>query len=436
MVGFGSNNPFRHAGAAGGNNIADDVPPPPGPPPSHSHQQGDYAPPPGPPPSHSRHQVSQGDYAPPPGPPPSYNNTITYTDNYAPPPGPPPSQAQHDWQSLVPDTSLFPPPPALFSGFDRSSASNASEDQAEEGERWCRLYPLVPPMNVNQQWQFHSQQDPSTAGVVSKLVTPETNSFRGRVVPKDGVPVQGGGGGTGVWSIVTEKKSEDAVIIGYPPVYMVGRDSPLLLASSTSSSSQPNKKTIYYEVKILGPDPSSSSSHHHHFFHRSKDEETGPNNKEGEIGLAVGFTALPYPPFRMPGWHRGSLAVHGDDGNRYINDRWGGKEFTKPFTPGQTVGIGMTFSSASSSGAPPSYSASGKGKGGGSGNGRIDVEVFLTRDGKVDGRWDIHEELDADTDLPVTGLEGYHDLAIAVGTYKNVAVEVVLDPAKWIYTGV
>lgn len=228
-------------------------------------------------------------------------------------------------------------------------------------------------------------------------------------------------------------------MMGYPPVYLVQRDSPLLASSSST-------KTIYYEVKILGPSSSSSSSsggdHHHRslFHHHSGSKGGGAgggNNKEGEIGLALGFTALPYPPFRMPGWHRGSLAVHGDDGNRFTNDRWGGKDFTRPFKPGETVGIGMKFSSSGAS--PPSYSGKGKagGESGGSGTGgRIEAEVFFTRDGKVDGRWDVHEELDASTDLPVTGLEGYHDLAIAVGTYQNVAVDIVLDPARWMYRGV
>lgn len=269
-----------------------------------------------------------------------------------------------------------------------------------------------------------------------------------------------------MWSLVTDKKAGDATVIGYPPVYLVQRDSPLLSSSSspTPSSSSTTKRTIYYEVKILGPNdaprppPSSSSSttsssHHHH--HRFWGHSTGQgflssssspnNNEEGEIGLALGFTALPYPPFRMPGWHRGSLAVHADDGHKYVNDMWGGKEFTAPFRPGQTVGIGMTFSAAGSgsgSAQPPSYHRGDgdKGKGAaaaaGGGGGRIEVEVFFTRDGKLDGSWDVHEELDASTDLPRTGLEGYHDLAIAVGTFQNVAVDIVLDPTRWMYRGV
>jgi hypothetical protein len=36
--------------------------------------------------------------------------------------------------------------------------------------------------------------------------------------------------------------------------------------------------------------------------------------------------------------------VHGDDGRRFVNDTWGGKDFTAKFVEGETVGIGMEFS--------------------------------------------------------------------------------------------
>ncbi|KJK91305.1 hypothetical protein H633G_04855 [Metarhizium anisopliae BRIP 53284] len=235
--------------------------PPSGPPPS----QHQYAAPPGPPPSHR-----QNEFAPPAGPPPDhkpgYALPPSNQDWAVPPPEAPPSQktAEHDWQAAVPDTSLFPPPPAIFSGHDYSPTNNATEEEAEAGEAW-----------------------------------------------------------------------------------------------------------------------------------------------------SVGFTALPYPSFRLPGWHRGSLAVHSDDGRKYINDRWGGKDFTHAFRKGETLGIGMTF-------AP-------------TGTPRPDVSVFFTRDGVRAGGWDLHEETDAKQDLPVTGLEGFHDLTCAIGVFDSADIEVVFDPAKWKY---
>jgi hypothetical protein len=123
------------------------------------------------------------------------------------------------------------------------------------------------------------------------------------------------------------------------------------------------------------------------------------------------------------------LGVHGDDGNRYVNDKWGGKDFTQPFRPGQTLGIGMTFSKRDmslllrSNNAPASTTATTP----------VNVEVFFTRDGKRDGGWNIHEELDASQDLPVTGLEGFHDLYAAVGTFDMVQFEVKFLEKDWLY---
>jgi hypothetical protein len=164
------------------------------------------------------------------------------------------------------------------------------------------------------------------------------------------------------------------------------------LNTHTSTTTIPHSKTIYYEVHL------SPASRH--------------NPSPGDLCLALGFTALPYPSFRMPGWHRGSLAVHGDDGHRFVNDRWGGKDFTAPFAPGDRLGLGMTFFEK---------------------GGRLETEVFFTRQGREVGRWDLHEETDAEGDLPVTGLEGYHDLSCAVGTCGRTEFEVVLDPGKWLF---
>jgi hypothetical protein len=188
--------------------------------------------------------------------------------------------------------------------------------------------------------------------------------------------------GTGVWEGETTRDTPDSCIIAYPPLYVVSEHDP-------SRFGRP--KTIYYEVKIR------------------------PDSRTNFI--ALGFTALPYPSFRMPGWHRGSLAVHGDDGHKYINDSWGGREFTEELQRGDTYGIGMTLSPArvGQRGPPPQ------------------VDVFFTRNGRHLGGWDLHEETDAEEDLPVTGLEGFHDLSCAIGVYEDVRFEVVFDPRRWLY---
>jgi hypothetical protein len=324
-------------------------------------------------------------------------NDFDDDDDFAPPPGPPPSQQQqqqqpqHDWEQAVPDTSLFPPPPDIFSGWDRSPANNATEEQAEAGEAWCREYPLSPPTDLQQ-----GAANPGlmrAGGVVPRLIAPPPGVFG-----KGSSLAESGGPGSGTWTVRTDRRAGDCCLIGYPHAYLVQRDSPLATGRA---------KTVYFECRV------------------------GSSLGE-EAGLAVGFQALPYPPFRMPGWHRGSLAVHGDDGHKYVNDRWGGKDFTGPFGKGEVVGIGMVLSPVGGV-VPSGVKGDGDGKGKGKGAEGIQVEVFFTRGGREVGRWDMHESLDFEKDLPITGLEGFHDLTVAIGTYGAVTAEVVLDPSRWLF---
>lgn len=161
-------------------------------------------------------------------------------------------------------------------------------------------------------------------------------------------------------------------------------------------------KTIYFEIAI------------------------SPRNRS-EVSVGLGFVAQPYPPFRLPGWDRASLGVHGDDGHRYVNDSWGGKDFTTPFKPGDVLGIGMRFSPRKSE-APPTYGAGGVLQAC-----PIDTEIFFTRNGQKAGGWNLHEEADASQDRPVIGLEGYNDLYAAVGTFEQAEFEVRFDERDWLY---
>ena len=147
----------------------------------------------------------------------------------------------------------------------------------------------------------------------------------------------------------------------------------------------------------------------------------GFSSQEAEAGIAIGYLAPPYPAFRLPGWERASLGVHGDDGRRYVNDNCGGKDFTTSFVAGETVGIGMTFS-ASTSGA-----RSRGGKGG------VDVEVFFTREGRKAGGWDLFEERDEEGGGGVEGLEGQSDILAAVGFFGRVEFEVRFRRDEWLY---
>ncbi|EHA54312.1 hypothetical protein MGG_01220 [Pyricularia oryzae 70-15] len=373
--------------------VDDDFAPPPGPPPSHTPQppaatSDDFAPPPGPPPSHTPQPpaATSDDYAPPPGPPPgaAAGNT-TSTTEYALPLGPPPDysnpaapaqqqqqqqqqQPQHDWQAAVPDTSLFPPPPDIFSHHEFSPANNASEFEMEAGEAWCAAHPLSPPLALDPpSAAAHEAHNP-------RLMQPA--NFRGLLRWL----------GQGHWELRTaDRRCTDATVLAYPPLYCAGRQQ-----QPPQPSAAPRKPTVvYYEVQIRS------------------------DSRADETSLAVGFAALPYPPFRLPGWHRASLAVHGDDGHRYTNDLAGGCSFTRPFRRGERIGLGMKFA-----GGP---------------GGR--VVIFFTRGGKIDGSWDLHEETDATEVGGVQGLEGWHDISAAIGTFDFVSLEVFFEPTKWLYKG-
>lgn len=334
-----------------------------------SEDLNDVAPPDGPPPSYQQSSSNNTDYAPPPGPPPSKQQPT----DYAPPPGPPPSH--HDWQSvpLPEDTSGYPPPPDIFTGHDRSWANNATEKQAADGERWCTRYELLPPRQPS---------DPALRQPLA-LITPASTTFHGTITPA----------ASNTWAIRTDARNYDNTVTAQPPLYVAARDDP-------RGAGRP--KTVYFEVRLL-------------------------RDLGHDAGVGIGFVALPYPAFRMPGWHRGSLAVHSDDGHRYVNDRWGGNDFVKPWgKKGEVVGIGMTFA------AP---GVNGKGKAVGSGN-AIEVEVFFTRNGKVEGKWDVNEQRDLDRDLEPVGVQGFHDLLAAVGSFQKTEFEVVLEPGRWAYKGV
>lgn len=337
---------------------------PTGPPPGH----GEYAPPLGPPPGH-------GEYTPPPGPPPG-------REEYAPPSGPPPSHraatdseapAYHDWTS-VPDNALLPPPPSM--GHEISTSSNADTDDAVRAHDWCRANPLIRP--------HQPTNDQHTAIHNGDVRLMKPREYKGDLLMPS----------TGTWKGFTRAGAKDACLLTSSPLYFAAADSPLRTRLP---------KTIYYEVecKSLGHGP-----------------------RKEECSVAIGYCAMPYPTWRMPGWERASLAVHSDDGHRYVNDTWGGKDFTSPIQSGDTIGLGMTFSVPES---PPDYHAAPKA------GSNIDVEVFFTRNGRREGGWNLHEELDAKEDLGVDGLDGQFDLYGAVGVFGGVDFEVKFKREEWLW---
>ncbi|KAL9600920.1 MAG: hypothetical protein Q9219_002855 [cf. Caloplaca sp. 3 TL-2023] len=329
-----------------------------------SHQN--YAPPPGPPPTQQ--------HAPPPGPPPGHNE-------FLPPPGPPPSHGQpgdapppyHDW-TVIEDTALLPPPPSLR--HEMSPSGNASLSDADRAHEWCKRYPLIRPH------QPTPVQQESVDNGDTRLVTPR--EYQGKL----------SNSGPGSWSGATVPGGKEACLLSFLPCYFAAADSPLVTEA---------KKIIYFEVKV---------------------QSYGRGRGGDASSIALGYCAMPFPTWRMPGWERGSLGVHGDDGRRYVNDTWGGKDFVKAVQPGETVGLGMELSIPEN---PPSY---------GSSQGQtpsMKVEVFFTRNGVKEAGWDIHEELDAQHDLGIEGLDGHFDLYAAIGLFGEVEFAANFHRHLWLW---
>ena len=347
------------------------------------HEHDEYAPPPGPPPSHTQHNLRDGrpdqEYTAPPGPPPNYRTEpVSDLNEYAPPPGPPPSQKipdydpppYHDW-TVVPDTSSLPPPPSI--GHDLSPSGNADSYEADRAHAWCKVNGIMMPHQPTQ-----DQVNLVAAGRLG-LVRPQEYDGLLRISTP------------GRWSGSTRPGSRDCCLLTNYPLYFAYADSPL---------STRKEKTVYFEMKL---------------------KSLGKARGGDQSSLAIGFSTVPYPPWRMPGWERGSLAVHSDDGRRYVNDTWGGKDFVAPFQIGETIGLGIRLNAPS---APPEYGTVAR---------PLEVYVFLTRNGREIDGWNIHEQLDASNDKDIEGLDGNYDLYGALGVFGGAEFDVVFQRQDWLW---
>ena len=344
--------------------------------PKQEHEQSasseqNYAPPSGPPPSQQPQYSSptgplpgKADFLPPPGPPPSHNNA--HKSDAIP---------YHDW-TAVPDTALLPPPPGF--NHESSPSSNANLSDADRAHDWCRVHQLVRP------------HKPTTAQA-EHVANGDVGLMKPKEYSGDLLAL-----GNGSWKGISRTGRRDACLLTTSPLYFAALDSPLV---STRS------KTVYFEVKI---------------------NSFGRGHGADESTLALGFCAMPYPTWRMPGWERGSLAVHSDDGRRYVNNTWGGKDFTQPFKLGDTMGIGMSFLISD---APPDYDALPS-----TGASTV-VEILFTRNGSKVGGWHLHEELDndKDKDLGVEGLDGRFDLYGAIGVFGSIDFTTSFNSKDWLW---
>lgn len=315
-----------------------------------------FRPPPGPP--HSQQRNASGQFAPPAGPPPSAaSGADVQPPEYAP------------WLA-VPDSSLLPPPPMM--NHKLSPTANASQHSAYQAEVWCHQNALYPPIRIHTADRIKLQQQ-----AVSFGIPPE--SFLGVINDHH----------TGSVLVRTKRHCTDSILITQMPLYFAVHDDPRV-------TGQP--KTIYFEIKVISMKTVSSSE-----------------SDEVDAGIAIGFVAPPFPPFRLPGWERASLGVHGDDGRKYVDNNGGGQDFTTYFKEGEVVGLGMRF-------RPSRYT-----------NRKNDVQIFFTREGEMVGGWDLYEERDQDDKGSVSGLEGDRDILGSVGMFGVVEYEARFRKDEWLY---
>ncbi|KAJ5810548.1 uncharacterized protein N7503_002766 [Penicillium pulvis] len=304
-----------------------------------------------------------------PPPPPSYEEASKQgADGGDPPP-------YHNWQEAVPDTAIFPPPPV--SGYYTSGTGNASSDDAERAHAFCNNTPLYIPARPSEVVYSAVQHH--------DLRPVRANEFVGNLQST----------GQGKWYGHTADQNGDCLVTTHLPLYFAAADSPFI---------REMHKMIYFEVKLL-----------------ARRAKPGSGNAD-ESGFSIGFVAQPYPSWRSPGWERGSLGIFSDDGCRFVNDSWGGRDFTSPVNVGETVGVGMVFSL-------PEFSGDARHQGI---KRPCKVEVFFTRNGHRAGGWDLHEEVDEESG-GINGLEGDFDLYGAIGVFGGVDFESCFDPAGWLW---
>lgn len=251
--------------------------------------------------------------------------------------------------------------------------SHADDGERDAGDAFCHNNPLFPPSSIDEATLQRIVSGRLGLTAPPLMTVPETSKlstwkrFKGEIQP---------GKGDGTVYIRSKKGTRDALFVSDAPLY----------AAHTYRNVR-----LYYEITITSlPHPQ-------------------------EATIAIGYAALPYPPFRLPGWHRGSIAVHSDDGRRYVNDSLGGKDFVLPFSVGETVGLGIDYARKT---------------------------VFFTRNGKLDGEWGLVEDAVAPGTDPyrgyrdggVEGIQGEFDVFAALGVYGSVGVVVNLGGSPFKYS--
>lgn len=194
-----------------------------------------------------------------------------------------------------------PPPgwtPAPEQSHTYGLRNEATDDEYESAEAFCRQYPAETPKLLSSE----TVERIDVAGCrLWTLEQPRSARFIGRVTG-------GGEKGSGTTKVVTSEKCGDVCLMSNLP----------LLAGLYDTQ---GKSGVYYEICI----------------HRM----------DGII--AIGTASKPYPDWRFPGWNRTSVGLHLDDMRKFFEDPTGGCDYSpllQRISPGDIMGCGYDFASS------------------------------------------------------------------------------------------
>ncbi|KAI9184441.1 hypothetical protein H9P43_003494 [Blastocladiella emersonii ATCC 22665] len=115
---------------------------------------------------------------------------------------------------------------------------------------------------------------------------------------------------------------EDSTVHLFPnPITRASADTDLTLVSNLPvpwlppAHAQPPPPVLYYEVTDVAMAPQTT--------------------------LAIGLATVPYPYFRLPGWHDWSVGYHSDDGRVFCDNDGDGDAYGKPYRVDDVIGVGL-----------------------------------------------------------------------------------------------
>jgi len=157
-------------------------------------------------------------------------------------------------------------------------------------------YPLIELYEFNENTNENSNNNENYDNNSSDNSSSSNNNVAHKIVPK---PSQ-------AHLLSSDNQHQDLSLA--PPPYEL---------PSTSALGKPGKWFYYYEVTI----------------------RSNPNKKDTTI--AIGLATKPYPNYRLPGWSIHSVGYHSNNGNKFHNESFAGREYGEKWgDEGDTIGCG------------------------------------------------------------------------------------------------